>query len=198
MEFSGIAILAVVWFLVSLVSQASKRTQTPRQGPKPQPPRRPPVHGGGDPSQQEGTRLELVLRQVQRALEEAGAEEGVARKPPPRYEELDEARSLEVDPEVTSLENVVNRPARRRIDQDDQAEQVAAGRIKAASARDTARSAVDHAQFDERIRQQPADHTAARGYTSKQLRDAIVWREILDPPVSLRRETGPGSWPSPE
>ena len=33
-----------------------------------------------------------------------------------------------------------------------------------------------------------ADKTATRGYTARQLRDAVVWREILGPPVSLRGE----------
>jgi hypothetical protein len=65
-------------------------------------------------------------------------------------------------------------------------EQIAARRITAAAARDTARSPVDHVAFDERIRQQPAEHTAVRTYTAQQLRDAMVWREILGRPVSLR------------
>jgi hypothetical protein len=55
--------------------------------------------------------------------------------------------------------------------------------IKAAAARDTARSPVDHLAFDARIQPQPAEHTAARGYTMQELRDAMVWREILGRPV---------------
>jgi hypothetical protein len=39
---------------------------------------------------------------------------------------------------------------------------------------------------DAQIRTEPADHTAARTYTPQQLRDAVVWREILGPPVGLR------------
>ena len=34
----------------------------------------------------------------------------------------------------------------------------------------------------------PADKTATRGYTLQQLRKAVVWREILGPPVSMRGE----------
>jgi hypothetical protein len=185
MDISGIIALAVVWFLVTnLVNWASKMGKrpppTPRQSPRPSP-----YPAGQDPTQREGSRLEFVLRQVQRALEEAG-EQG-----------REEGRSLEVEPEVTSLERVVSRPERRRVDQDDEAEAIAARRIKAAAARDTAQSPVDHARFDERIRQQPAEHTAAhpRARTIQQLRDAMVWREILDPPVSLRQGSEPNSSP---
>jgi hypothetical protein len=186
MELPGIIVLAVVWFLVTnLISWAGRASKSPPSTRRPRPAR--PV--GSDPTQQEGTRLELMLRQVQRALEEAG--EGGPPAETLRYDETSEGGSLEVDPEVTSLERVVSRPERRRVDQDDEAEQIVARRIKAAAARDTAQSPVDHAGFDERIRQQPAEHTAAqiRTYTPQKLRDAMVWREILGPPVSLRDES---------
>jgi hypothetical protein len=187
MEFNGILVLAAVWFVVSLISRAGKKSQTPRPrlpNPGPLGPTEHPV--GRDPTQQEGTRLELMLREFQRALEDAGREGRPVETPSPRYEEVEEGRSLEVESEARSLENVASRPARRRVDQDDEAEQIEARRIKAAAARDTARSPADHAAFDERIRQQPADHTAVRTYTAQQLRDAMVWREILGQPVSLR------------
>lgn len=186
MEFNGLLVLAAVWFLVSLISRAGRKTQTPPGAPRPQPPRPIPRTLGADPTQQEGSRLERVLRDFQRALEEAEEKARPAEPSWPRYEEVEEGVSLEVEPEVTSLESVAPRPARREVDQDDEAEQIAARRIRAAAARDTARSPVDHVAFDERIRQQPADHTAVRTYTAQQLRDAMVWREILGRPVSLR------------
>jgi hypothetical protein len=187
MEFNGLLVLAVVWFLVSLISRAGRKSQTPQpRGPSPRLPDSTLHQAGGDPTQQEGTRLELMLREFQRALEDAGREGRPVETPGLRYEEMEEGRSLEVEPETTSLEDVVSRPARRRVDQDDEAEQIEVRRIKAAAARDTARSPADHVVFDERIRQQPADHTAVRTYSAQQLRDAVVWREILGRPVSLR------------
>ena len=39
------------------------------------------------------------------------------------------------------------------------------------------------------IRQQPADNTRTRTYTAQQLRDAIPWRDLLNPPVSPRPES---------
>jgi hypothetical protein len=39
------------------------------------------------------------------------------------------------------------------------------------------------------VRQEVADHTAVqRKYTPEQLRNAVVWREILGPPVAVRGE----------
>ena len=186
MEFNGILVLAAVWFLVSLISRAGRKSQAPRPPVTPRPSGRTLHPVGQDPTQQEGTRLELMLREFQRALEDARREGRPVETPGPRYEQVEEGRPLEVESEARSLESVVPRPARREVDQDDEAEQIAARRIKAAAARDTAQSRVDHVAFDERIRQQPAEHTAVRTYTTQQLRDAMVWREILGRPVSLR------------
>ena len=189
MEFNGILVLAAVWFLVSLISRAGRKSQTPQRPVNPRPPGRTLDPVGRDPTQQEGTRLELMLREFQRALEDAGREARPVETSGLHYEQVEEGHSLEIDSEARSLESLVSRPGRREIDQDDEVEQTVARRIRAAAARDTARSPVDHAAFDERIRQQPAEHTSVRTYTAQQLRDAVVWREILGPPVSLRDES---------
>jgi hypothetical protein len=140
-----------------------------------------------------------MLRELQRALEEGSPIEApttvtVPRTGPlgrpasvslPEEEDFEERASLEVDPEVVSLETEVRRESRRRVDQDEGAEEVVARRISAAAARDKAITQADHTAFDKRIRQEVADKTATR-YSAQQLRDAVVWREILGPPVSLR------------
>jgi len=190
MELQGLIIFAAVWFIVGLLGKAGNKNRRPPTVPRPRPPRPMPPQHGMDPTQQEGSRLELVLGEFQRALENAGEQQRTPAPSRPRYQDLEEGRSVETEPEVISLEGAVSRPGRRRVDQDDEAEQIVARRLKAAAARDAARSPVDHSAFDERIRQQPADHTATRGYTPKQLRDAMIWREILGPPVSLRGEAG--------
>jgi len=77
-------------------------------------------------------------------------------------------------------------PSEGVVNLDEEAETVIARRLAGAEARSKALSEADHLAFEERIRQQPADHTATRRYTSRQLRDAVVWREILGPPVSFR------------
>jgi hypothetical protein len=71
------------------------------------------------------------------------------------------------------------------VDRDDEAADIEAQRIQAAADRDSA-PAKPHVTIDQRVSQQPADHTATGAYSVQQLRDAMIWREILSPPVSLR------------
>jgi hypothetical protein len=179
-------ILGVLWVLMNLFAGRKKTPPPPSSddGERYQPDQSPP-----DATQREGSRLEMVLREFQRSLENA---ETTARRhagePLPDDEDVEERQSLEREPEIVSLEQVVPRPSRREYTQDADAEQLVQRRITAAAARDTARSKADHLQFDERIRMEPADQTSTRGYTTKQLRDAVVWREILGPPVSERSD----------
>jgi hypothetical protein len=119
----------------------------------------------------------------------------VARRPLPPLpddEDVEERDSLEVSPRVVSLETEVHRPERVQYSQDSGAEELVRRRIASADARSGALTRADHRKFDTRIRQEPADHTAVRRYTRAKLRDAIVWREILGPPVSERDPPGLG------
>lgn len=184
MEFNGLILLAALWFLLSLISKAQRKPQQ-GQRPRPREPMRPrPLPTTADATQQEGNRLEQVLRELQRSLEQGSLPDWSEEPAPVQHPA--EPESLEVEPEVTSLEGEVRREVRRRVDQDDDAADIEIRRIQAAAARDTASGSRARAAEDERIRQQPADHTAARTYTPQQLRDAVVWREILGPPVGLR------------
>lgn len=195
MDFTGLLVLGVLWLLVSLMSQGGlkkKKPQQPRRTPspradRPQVPRRMELPGRLDATQQEGSRLEQMLREFQRALEEAGSP-GRPAPAPTEPEEEEERESLEMEPEVVSLETEVSRTERLNTSQDDEVEQLVARRISAAASRDQATTRRDHLEFDKRIRQEPADKTATRAFTAQQLRDAVVWREILGPPVGLREE----------
>jgi hypothetical protein len=193
-DFGGLLVLGAVWLLFSLLGRARGQSQPrPRTGPQvPQP--RPPAArdpSPGDATQREGSRLEQLLRELERNLEQAagGQQQTPARLPVPPLpndEDVEERGSLEVPERVVSLETEVKRPARVTYDQDSGAEDLVRRRIAAGEARSGALTKVDHTTFDTRIRQEPADHTAVRRYTTAQLRDAIVWREILGPPVSER------------
>jgi hypothetical protein len=195
-DFGGLLVLGVVWLLFNLLGRGRGDARPgPRTAPKlPQPQpypstaRDPSVE---DPTQREGSRLEQLLRQRERNLEQAGAAQGLppARPPAPSLpdeEDIEERDSLEEPERVVNLETEVKRPARVRYDQDAGAEELVRRRIAAAERRSGALTKADHKAFDTRIRQEPADHTAVRRYTPAQLRDAIVWREILGPPVSER------------
>lgn len=186
MDFNAVLLLAAVWFLVSLLSRGSRKRKAPPGQVSRDPLRPKPLPTTPDATQREGFRLELVLRDFQRALEQAQSAGRSGGTQIPEEEDVEERASLEVEPDVRSLEGEVRRADRTRVDQDDEAEQIEARRIAAAAARDATRTRADHAAFDERIRQEPADHTASSRYTAQQLRDAMVWREILGPPVSER------------
>jgi hypothetical protein len=206
MDFGGLLVLGIVWVLFNLLGRARGEARPrPRAGPQtPQPrplPSATPDGSLGDATQREGSRLEQFLRELERSLDQAargqeprGREPGGQGRapaklpvpPPPDDEDVEERESLEVPERVVSLEAEVKRPPRVRYDQDSGAEDLVRRRIAAADARSGALRKADHKAFDTRIRQEPADHTAVRHYTRAQLRDAIVWREILGPPVSER------------
>jgi hypothetical protein len=111
--------------------------------------------------------------------------------PIPPAEEVEEAESLETEPELTNVDEVaVARPARVTYDQDEGAEALVRHRVEVAEERSRGLTKADHVRFDQRIRSVPApvpaDQTAV---TPRRLsvRQAFVWKEILDPPVGLRR-----------
>ena len=75
------------------------------------------------------------------------------------------------------------------VDFDDEAEGIAARRIAAVLENERPLGTSDRIKFDERIRREAADATATPKVDLAQLRNAVVWREILGPPVSLRHLT---------
>lgn len=211
MDPGALVLVGLAWMVLSAIRKAGSKPPGTRLPPGTQPPPTPrapmprqapgsspapaararplPPVGGRDATQLEGQRLEELLRNLGRTLDQAAGPMGRApdRRLPPA-EEMEERQSLETIPQVQSLETEPHRPERVRVDQDDEAEQVVARRIAAAEARSAPRTRADHREFDQRIRQEPADKTATRALTRRQLRDAVVWREILGAPVSLRSD----------
>ena len=194
MDFGGLLVLGVVWLLFNLLGRA--RGQSPPRPRTGLDSRTYPTGGDASPAdatQVEGSRLERLLRELEKNLEQAGGTPNRPRAslppmPLPDDEDVEDRESLERPEQVVSLETEVRRPGRVAYDQDSHAEEVVRRRIAEAESRSGPRKRSDHLAFDARIRQQPADHTAVRRYTPKQLRDAIVWREILGPPVSQRED----------
>lgn len=184
MDFDYVLVLGALWFLINLVT-GLKRKSKPDQS-EPGAPVEPTPTYQPDGTQREGSRLERVLREFERALDQGPASGRRPSLPLPDDEDVEERGSLETEPEIVSLEQEVRRASRREFNQDADAEQLVARRITAASARDAARTKADHTLFDNQIRQEPAEHTGTRGYTAEELRRAVVWREILGPPVSER------------
>jgi hypothetical protein len=203
-DFGGLLVLGVVWLLFNLIGQGKRAG---RSAPRGTPPRadRPPGPAGagaGDATQQEGSRLEQLLRELERNLEGVAGTQPPARArlPAPRpagdarlpipvegeEEDVENRESLERPERVVSLETEPQRRQRAEFDHDTEAEDIVRRRRTAARGRDRALNKTDHQAFDAKIRQEPADHTAVRRYSPAQLREAVVWREILGPPVSER------------
>jgi hypothetical protein len=113
----------------------------------------------------------------------------------PGAEEVEEAESLESEPELVNIDEVaLEQPARVAYDEDTGAEELVQRRIKAGEDRSHALTRADHARFDRSIRvvEAPAAAVADRtGVARRQarlsVREAFVWKEILDKPVGLRR-----------
>jgi len=213
MEIGPLVVLGLMWVVLNALRKGGSRPSggsgkppsgrpsasrlpggsRPSGAPPQLPGGRPPL----DATQREGSQLEQLLRELGRTLDQAGQQgkqstirtlppvrTPTATKPAKQGQTLvsTEGQSLELDP-------ARGEPAVE--DLDDEAERVVEQRRAAAEANLRPLSDADHRVFDERIRQEPANKTAARIYTPKQLREAVIWREILGPPVSLR-----GDWDS--
>jgi hypothetical protein len=182
-ELSLFFVALAVWFLVSAVSRMGRGSRPPSGTPRQTPQRSVHLRLGSDRTRQPGSGLEIMLRELQQALESGASRPSTGK---PAVSRTLEGDSLEVEPEARSLEDEVTRADRGTIDLDDEAQQIVARRLKAAAAREHAPPAETNQVVSSEIRPEPADHTATRGYTRRQLRDAVVWREILGPPVSER------------
>ena len=195
MEFGFVIIVAVAWMVLNAVREATKKLPGGQW----------PGGSGGPRSPRPGarrTRLELPesfadaspgLRDLLDAIENAKtrAEGGRVERPVSRPAA---ARTLPApEPEMVSEEVFEDaRPVRRqreRVDLDESSADVARRRREAVARREAGRTDADHTAFDARIRQEPADATrvAVPAPESRpDLRQALVWREILSPPRSLR------------
>lgn len=211
-ELGPLLILAIFGWIMSAVGDARRKQQRgprpPRVPPsqryprQPRPGRRATAAGtGADATQQEGSRLEQILREFEQALEQA---QPVPRTPGPvatgsrggwdAGEEVEERGSHDDDAqyEVESLERLENfeRPVREDVALGADAEELVQRRIAWAEAQGRALGLADHGKFDARIRAPgaavAAPAAAAPSDRLRRLRQAMVWREVLGPPVALR------------
>jgi hypothetical protein len=93
---------------------------------------------------------------------------------------VEDVRSLEV-------------AAREEVSLDTASEAAARRRREVAARRERPRPPADHAAFDARIRAEAeqAAPTAPKLDGAARLRSAIIWNELLSPPVALRDEREP-------
>jgi hypothetical protein len=183
-DFNGFIVIGALWFVLTLITRAKGKLPRPGQPGTPDYPRPTPLPSRPDPTQQEGIRLQRVLGDLRRALEEAAQTASPSDAPFAGRESRTPIESLERRPEIRKLEGEGEREA---VDFDDEAAGIEALRIQAAAERNEGRRP-GAKQPVPKVRQEPADNTRTPGYSARQLRDAVVWREILDPPLALRNE----------
>ncbi len=204
MEISPLFVLLVVWWLFGLLTSGKRGKQRRDQrgtrpgapAPAPLPPAR---AEGADPTQQEGSKLERIMREFERALEETSQQRQPTADAEPSWDaqeewevEEPESRSLEqFEPEVRSMEDDFFRPEREVVVLGGDQDALQAGRVAYAESRNRAMTAADHQRFDARIRapQAPVPSVEADAPPDERLlrlRQAIIWREVLGPPVAMQ------------
>lgn len=150
---------------------------------------------GTSPTQVEARRLEELLRGLGGALGMPDGPVGVTGPAPGQEEEPDEAYSLEgATLEGESRDVAPVRATRVVRAEDESASALVQRRIDAAARRSGALGPSDHVAFHRRLAAQsapvqverPKGRHAVMAGTTKDLRRAVVWREILGPPVALR------------
>lgn len=112
----------------------------------------------------------------------------IKRLPPTPREpwDVEEGQSLEVGERTIAAEEIGARPVPQRIDYDDDAVALVQRRVDAAHLRDGALVPEDHSRFDRAIRTtKPAVAPVAESRATA-LRRAMIWHEVLSPPLSLR------------
>ena len=203
MEFGFVIIVAVGWMVLNAVREATKRIPGGQR----------PDASGGPLSSRPGAgrnRFELPgsfadaspgLRELLDAIENAKERAETTRfggrparpdpqpaQPPPPSRLPRVAESEIPGGELFEDAQPVRRQ-RERVDLDESSADVARRRREAVARREAGRTEADHASFDSRIRQAPADATAVAVPSPESrpdLRQALIWREILGPPKSLR------------
>jgi hypothetical protein len=188
--FSGLIFLAIVYAVLSLISKAQKGRGTPSRKPPPGKgktwyPEPPPEHMRTAGTQAEGARLQELLKAME------GVQERAARGPSGREtsyqlrgaEEVEERESLEIE-RAPYVRPERKAPVVEVVDYDDEANAVVQRRIREAEARNRPLTKADHQAFDARIRQKKVDVSTGVPDHIQQLRDAMIWKEILGKPVS--------------
>lgn len=213
---SGFIVLAIIYVVLSIFGKLKgagkqpappERRPAPRQRPaqqrkveypSPVETRRRPSTSAPAPAkastQSEAIKLEEVLRGLGQLAGLPDEEGPFGRRSPtrlPEAEEAEETESLEVDREPVSLEAPEPSRARVEVDQDEGAEALVQRRIQEAMARNRPLNAADHKEFDQRLRGPAKPVPAKTRVANRRLRDFIIWREVLGPPLALRDRQDP-------
>lgn len=194
MDEIGPIALFVLWALASLFGRAA-------QGKKQQRQRRRATTTLPERSDREMSRpgqpttFDELLAEMRGQLEQGqqakrDAEPATWQHKLPDDEDVEDTTSLEVEPEVVSLEVEPYHVERVQVDQAAATEALVQRRIAAAELRNREWRLEDHRRFDQAIREGRQAPVRRVSPATRSLRQAMIWNEVLQPPVSLR-ETPP-------
>jgi hypothetical protein len=170
----GEILLLIVLFAVGGLLQATGKRRRQGSLPSSPPPELEPPGSGS------------LMDEFQNALEEMKRANEAAASSGTEEEAEIEAATREIEAEVRNLDEVVPRPERTIVDQDDSIEALTARRAEWAEARSKSHTKADHQAFDAKIRAVESAAPAGPDRAAA-LRRMVVWQEVLGKPVALRR-----------
>ena len=173
-----VVLLIIVGVVARIASVAKRGHDRIRQSP--------PADVSGDAPQ---TMTEL-LADMRTQLERARRKQQVEARttlPSPMARSSRTRVAMATRPQRTDPVEVLSiRPAPVQVDHDAEAERLVSARFAAAEETAKGRRPEDHAAFDQRTRTSAPVAPAPRLHHVARLRQAVIWQEILGPPVSLR------------
>lgn len=174
----GPVLLAIIWAAISIVSGVLKKRAGEQRRAEPvrttAAARRPPET------------MDELLAEMREQLARAGGAPEPRPDVPAAQDEYDEEFVTREEPaEVVSMEVERVEVSREVRDYDAEAATLIRRRIDAADARNKEWTPADHRAFDAKIRVEtpPVRRPVTLRPTAAKLREAMVWREILGPPV---------------
>ena len=174
-----IVVLLIIAGVVARIATVAKRgyartVQTPGKGARSAPP------------QTITELLEEMRNQLEHARRKQPVEARTALPSPVATSSRTRTAMMPRAQRAEPVEVVSVRPPPVEVDYDAEAERLVAGRFAAAVETAKGRRPGDHAAFDQRMRVIAPAAAAPRPHPLARLRTAVIWQEILGPPVSLR------------
>ena len=190
----GIIVIAIIYAVLTVIGKVKEAASRGKEPPRPvaKQPEREPLRARralpAPDTQSEAGRLEELLRGLGElaGMPEEGPMGRRSGRPLESAEEAEEREILETDQEPVRLEVRPARSKRIEVDQDEGAEALVQRRIQEVAARNRPLTQQDHLEFDKRLRAPEAKPAVVQRMGRQRLRDAIIWREILGPPLALR------------
>lgn len=182
MELEPLVILGILYAILSVFGRLVKGGKRQQPSTRPAPAQRAP--------NSQPTTFDDLLAEMRRQLEGAPEErhpDAILIEDWQQQEDVEDRTVWEEDATVVSMEVDPPNRERPRFDHDAAAAVLVQSRIDDAMERNRAWRLEDHRRFDQEIREKPQRRVTGLGTPQAfSLRQAMIWREILSPPVALR------------